>query len=105
MFSAIEQLAKGTQLIAHRITLIEDKLRTLRKANEALAKRRRAKRTRLQAGGALTVEDAQVLVAAKATNDQRLGEESLGGGLSAAGLATQRRCGGCGKIGHNRRTC
>lgn len=105
MFLAVKQLAKGTEQIAHRMTLIEDELRTLRKANEALAKRRRAKRTRLQAGGALTAEDAQALVAAKATGGQKLGEGSSGGGPSEAGPATQRRCGGCGKIGHNIRTC
>jgi hypothetical protein len=40
MVSAVNQLAKGTELMAHRMTLMEDELRTLRKANEALAKRR-----------------------------------------------------------------
>ena len=58
MFSAVKQLAKGTELIAQRMVLMEDELRTLRKANEALAKRRRANRTRLQVGGGLTIEDA-----------------------------------------------
>ena len=70
MFSAVRQLAKGTELIAHRVTLLEDELRTLRQANQALAKRRRAKRTRIQAGGALTVEDAQVLIVAKGSGSQ-----------------------------------
>ncbi len=84
---------------------MEDELRTLRKANEALAKRRRDKRTRLQAGCTLTVEDAQVLVAAKVTGGRQSGEGSSGGGPSEAGPATQRRYGGCGKHGHNIRTC
>jgi hypothetical protein len=90
MFSAVKQLAKGTELIAQRMVLMEDELRTLRKANEALAKRRRAKRTRLQVGGALTIEDAQALIAAKATGGQKSGEESSGGCQSEAGPATQR---------------
>ncbi len=105
MFSAIKQLAKGTELIAQRMVLMEDELQTLRKANEALAKRRRAKRTRLQAGGALTIKDTQALLAAKAIGGQESGEGSSRGGPSAAGPATQRRCGGCGKTGHNIRTC
>ena len=46
MFSAIKQLAKGTEIMAYELTLVHAELRTLRKANEALAKRRRAKRTR-----------------------------------------------------------
>jgi triosephosphate isomerase len=35
---------------------------SLRKANEALSKRRRAKKTRVQLGGSLTVQDAQDLL-------------------------------------------
>jgi hypothetical protein len=58
MFSAIRQLAKGIKLIAYRVTFLEDKLRTLWQANQALAKRQRAKHTCIQAGGALTVKDA-----------------------------------------------
>jgi uncharacterized protein YlxW (UPF0749 family) len=65
MFSAIKQLAKGMELIAHQNALLQDEVRTLQQANQALAKRRRAKRTRVQAGGAITIEDAQVLLAAK----------------------------------------
>ena len=105
MFSAVRQLAKGTELIAHRVTLLEDELRTLRQANQALAKRRRAKRTRIQAGGALTVEDAQVLIAANGSGSQQSGGRLSGGGVSEAGPVTERRCGNCGKTGHNVRTC
>jgi hypothetical protein len=105
MFLAVTQLAKGTEQIAQRMVLIEDELKTLRKANEALAKRRRAKRTRLQAGGALTVKDAQALLAAKASSGQELGGEPSGGGPSDPKPATQPRCSGCGKTGHNIRTC
>ena len=62
VFSAVKQLVKGTELIAHRMTLIENELQTLRQANQALAKRRRAKKTHVRAGGALSVGDAQVLI-------------------------------------------
>ena len=62
VFSAVKQLAKGTELIAHQMTLLNEEVRTLRKANEALIKRRRAKKTRVQAGGALSVGDALSLI-------------------------------------------
>ena len=68
MFSAIKQLAKGTELIVHEITLLQDRVRTLEKANKALSKHRKAKRTRLQAGGALTIEEGQALIAEKETS-------------------------------------
>lgn len=47
MFSAVKQLAKGIELITYEIILLRDEVRTLRQANEALIKRRRAKRTRI----------------------------------------------------------
>ena len=105
MFSAIKQLAKGTEIIAYELTLVYAELRILRKANEALVKCCRAKRIRFQAGGAFTVEDVQVLFAAKVTSNQEVREGALGGGRAEAEPATQRHCSSCGKPGHNIRTC
>ena len=65
MFSAVKQLVKGTELITHQITLLQETVRTLKQANQALAKCRRAKKTRVRAGGALTVEDVLDLIAQK----------------------------------------
>ena len=105
MLSAVKQLAKGTELIAHQMSLMEDELWMLCKANEAISKRCSAKQTCLQAGGTLTAEDAQALITTKATSGEEGGESASGGGLSETGPATQRRCGRCGKPGHNVRTC
>jgi hypothetical protein len=105
LFSAVTQLAKGTELMAHEMTLLRDRVRTLEKANIALAKRRRAKRTRIQAGGALTVGDARRLIARKEGNKEGLGEGLAEGEGSEAGPSASRRCKGCGKVGHNIRTC
>jgi hypothetical protein len=44
--------------MAHEITLLSTEVRTRRAANEALSKRRRAKKARVRSGGALTIEDA-----------------------------------------------
>src|SRR3954471_2854263 len=105
LFSAVTHLAKGTELLAHRMTLVDERVRSLEKANQTLAKRRRAKRTRIQAGGALTFEDAQRLVARNEKNRGGGVERSAEGGASEAGPSAVRRCGGCGKAGHNIRTC
>ncbi len=45
------------------MTLLLAEVRTLRAANKALSKRRRAKKTRIRQGGALTIEDAQDVLA------------------------------------------
>jgi hypothetical protein len=105
VFSAVKQLAKGTELLAHQMTLMCEEVRTLRKANEALAKRRRAKKTRVRAGGALSVEDALDLIEQKDAGKRQLDGRSLGGGASEARPATLRRCRQCGKPGHKVRTC
>lgn len=104
-FPAVTKLAKGTEAIAHEVTLLQDRVRTLEKANETLSKRRKAKRTRVQAGGALTVEDAQGLVAQKDADRQKSGRKSVEGGSEEAGPSTLRHCGKCGRTGHNVRTC
>ena len=57
IFQTVAALAKGTELLAYKITLLAAEVRTLRKANEVLSKRRRAKKTRVRQGGALTIED------------------------------------------------
>jgi hypothetical protein len=44
--------------------------RTLRKANEALSKCRRAKKTRIRQGVALTIEDAHNILAQKEVDEQ-----------------------------------
>ena len=50
-------MAKGTERMAYEITLLSAEVRTLRVANKALSKRRRAKKARVREGGVLTVED------------------------------------------------
>jgi len=59
MLTAVDQLAKGIMAVMHEVALLRSEVSSLRKANEALNKRRRAKRTRVQLGGSLVVQDAK----------------------------------------------
>jgi hypothetical protein len=63
LFETVALLAKGIELLAHQLTLVTAKVRTLRVANEALSKHRRAKKNRIRQGGALTIEDAHDIIA------------------------------------------
>ena len=47
ILNAIDQFAKGAKVIMHKVALLRAEVSTLRKANKALSKRRRAKRTRI----------------------------------------------------------
>ena len=105
ILSAAKQLADGAATLALRVTLISDELRSLRKANESLSKRRRAKKTRLRQGGALSARDAQQELDRRGVGGQQEREEGGSRGHQGGQRRGQRRCGNCGKPGHNARTC
>ena len=105
IFSAAKQMAKGLEAIAHQNTLLTAENRDLRKANEALSKRRRAKKTRVRQGGALTAEDARDILAQKEVEKQVARDIRENQDGDKERLATRRHCGNCGKPGHNARTC
>jgi len=65
ILQTVTALAKGTEILAHKMTLLTAEVQTLRKANEALNKRRRAKNTRIQQGGVLTIEEGTDILARK----------------------------------------
>ena len=105
MLVAVDQLTKGTMAVMHQVALLRAENASLRKANEALSKRRRAKRTRVQLGGSLAVQDAQDIVGQDAVGGEGV-QEMQPSGSGAGGVRTRVRCCGvCGKPGHNARTC
>ena len=87
------------------MTLLRSNLKTTQEANKAFAKRRQAKRTRLQNGGTLTTEATRVLIAEKESGSRSKGKKVEEGGPSEAKPTTSRRCRRCAKPGHNVRTC
>ena len=105
MLAAVDQLTKGTMAVMYQVALLRAENASLRKANEALSKRRRAKRTRMQLGGSLTLQDAMDLLGPGAVGGEGA-QETQADGCSAGGVRTKVRCCGvCGKPGHNARTC
>jgi hypothetical protein len=63
---------------------LQDEVRDLRKANETLSKRRNRKKSRLQAGGSLNLQEAQALMDKRDIADQ-LKQEMRGGGSRRRG--------------------
>ena len=105
MLAAVDQLAKGTMAVMHEVALLRSEVSSLRKANEALSKRRRAKRTRVQLGGSLAIQDAQDVLGQGPVGGEGVQETQPGGGGAGGGRTRVRCCGVCGKPGHNARTC
>jgi hypothetical protein len=89
----------------HENALLRAENRDLRQVNEILSRRRRAKRTRLQKGGVMTVEEGRRAIDQIDGDTQVEGESSRSGGQGRSTQTKERRCGGCGKTGHNARIC
>ena len=62
MLAAVDQLAKGTMAVMYEVALLRTEVSLLRKANEGLSNKQRAKKTRVRLGGSLTVQEAQDLL-------------------------------------------
>jgi hypothetical protein len=105
IIGASKSLAKAATKIYHKVTLLTAENRELRREIEALSRRRRAKRTRLQKGGVLTVREGQELIDQMDVDTQVVAESSRSGGRGSSARPRERRCGRCGKTGHNARTC
>ena len=91
--------------VMHQVALLRAENASLRKANEALSKRRRAKKTRVRLGGSLTVQDAHDLLDQKAVGGEGVQGTQPDSGNAGGGRTKVRCCGVCGKPGHNARTC
>ena len=105
MLATVDQLTKDTIAVMHEVALLRSEVSSLRKANEALSKRRRAERTHVQLGGSLTLQDAMDLLGPGAVGREGV-QETQADRSGAGGGCTRIRCYGmCGKPGYNARTC
>ena len=91
--------------MAHELVLLREEAKDLRAANEVLSKRRRAKKTQLQLGGSLSIQEAEDLVAEREVGKQIQEETRCGSRRTEGAEQRARRCGICSNTGHNARTC
>jgi hypothetical protein len=105
IIEAVKSNTKATLAVMHKVILLRDQVRNLEEANKILSRRRRQKRTRLQKGGAITIQEASQVIDQIDVNTQVQAETSRSGGQGRSVGPGVRRCGICGKSGHNARTC
>jgi hypothetical protein len=105
IFTAVDQLARGTEALAHNVVLLGAQVQALQQANTLLSKRRKAKRTRLQDGGPLTVNEAYDILDQRDISEQLQQDMVSNSEPGQRATATDRRCGKCRNTGHNVRTC
>ncbi|KAI1665351.1 DDE superfamily endonuclease [Pyrenophora tritici-repentis] len=95
----VKQLSKGAQQIAHNMVLVQEEMGRLRDAVDTLTKRKTRKRRYVRTEEVLTVSEVSDLIAEREGGGCEEGEEP------AKRVRVGRRCGRCGEIGHNSRTC
>ncbi|KAL0936919.1 transposase [Colletotrichum truncatum] len=105
IYSAVSKLARGTEGLGHRVALLESKVQILREENAILSRRRRAKKTRLQKGGSLTISTREDIQSQREADTQLQEETRRSSGRKVRSETTHRRYGVCGNTGHNARTC
>ena len=105
MYDIIDAQAQGMSWMAHKLVLLQAKLKDVQAANEVLSKRRRAKKTRLRQGGSLSFQEAEDLIAKKEVDTQILAEAGRNSVRTTQDEPRTRRCRSCGNTGHNARTC
>ncbi len=91
--------------VMYEMVLLKARIKELEAANVALSKRQRAKKSRIRAGGPLNLYDATDLLDNKDVQEQLAEEIRVRGGRTRRAAGGPRRCGTCGKTGHNARTC
>jgi hypothetical protein len=105
MLEAVDRVAKGMSEVVAKYTLLHAEVVELRQANAELSKRRRAKKTRLREGGALSLQEGQDLNFIKLKGKGREVETVSEPGRDTVVATSSRRCSKCGETGHNMRTC
>ena len=91
--------------MAHSVVLLSTQVQELQEANTILSKCKRAKRTCLQEGGALSIQDAQDFIDQRDVSGQLQHDMAEWRGPEQKAVARKRRCGKCRETGHDARTC
>jgi hypothetical protein len=63
IIDAVNQFTRGLVAIIYEVALLRSHIRELEETNDRLSKRYKIKKTRLQKGGSLSVQEAEDLVA------------------------------------------
>jgi hypothetical protein len=103
--AGFSQLIKGGELMLHENALLAARNRELEEQLAVMTKRKARKRKRIQQGGTIEYGAAASQVAAEASVAARRSKKPRGGSDQERAQPALRRCGNCGRTGHNARTC
>jgi len=103
--TGFSQLVKGAELMLHQNALLAARNHELEEQLAIMTKRKSRKRKRIQQGGTIEYGTAAAQVAAEASAAPQRSKKARGSGDQETAQPAIRRCGNCGRTGHNARTC
>ena len=89
----------------HQNALLSTRVHELEEQLAVVTKRKSRKRKRIQQGGTMEYGTAAAQVAAEASAAPQRSKKACSGGDQELAQPAVRRCGNCGRTGHNARTC
>src|SRR6266699_2004430 len=96
-------MVKNTKSVIYKMMLMQKRIRTFEKANRMISKQRKVKKTRIQPGEVLNIQNANALLNAKEVDTQLEKEMYTNGRNRDRGRTTMQRYDNCSKPGHNAR--
>jgi hypothetical protein len=103
--AGFSQLIKGGELMLHQNALQAARIHELEEQLAVITKRKSRKRKHIQHGGTVEYGEAAAQVAAEASVAAKRSKKARGGSDQEPAQLAVRRCGNCGRTGHNARTC
>jgi hydrogenase maturation factor HypF (carbamoyltransferase family) len=89
----------------HSAVLLKAEVKALQAANEQKKRRERKRKRRIMQGGSLSVRDAEDILQSAEVDAQIRTEVASETTQQVGSTGRQKRCGTCGNMGHNARTC
>ena len=89
----------------HSAVLLKAEVKALQAANEQKKRRERKRKRRIMQGGSLSVREGEDILQTAEVDAQLHTEVASESSRQVGSTGRQRRCGVCGNIGHNARTC
>jgi hydrogenase maturation factor HypF (carbamoyltransferase family) len=89
----------------HSAVLLKAEVKALQAANEQKKRRERKRKRRIMQGGSLSIRDAEDILHSAEVDTQVRTEVASETTWQVGSTGRQKRCGICGIMGHNSRTC